>query len=109
MKVREMEKSGSFLVLKIDGKTREFFIVSEIKNYSSFSSSLVNAGQCVSYTARLREVVETKFDSYGSQIVTGYEKYEYFKGYAGLDYVVDFKELEEPAKKRGIFADEFKI
>ena len=99
MEIVEKSKTGCRLFLEIDGKVREFFIMSEIKNYSSFSSSLVNAGQCVSYTARLREVVETKFDSYGSQIVTGYEKFEYFRGYAGLEYVVDFRELENPVKK----------
>lgn len=100
MKVIEIEKSGAFLTLKIEGKVREFFVMSETKKYSSFSSSLVNAGEAVSLTATLAEIIEKKYDSYGCQIVTGYEKYEYFRGYAGLDYVVDFRELENPAKLR---------
>ena len=99
MKVREVEKKGAFLTLQVDGKTRQFFVKEEKKEYSSFSSSLVNAGDCVSYTAILREIVGERYDTYGSQILTGYEKFEYFKGWAGLEYVEDFKELEEPAKK----------
>ena len=97
MKITEVEKKGAFLTLEIDGVTREFFIKSVTSNYSDFSSSLVNAGDCVSFSATLAEIVETKYDSYGMQIYTSYEKYEYFQGWSGLNYVEDFKKLENPA------------
>ena len=93
MKVREVSRNGAILTLEIDGKVREFFVDREEKQFSSYSSSLVKAGDCISYTATLSEVVEKKYNDYGLDIVTSYEKFEYFKGWAGLNYVEDFKEI----------------
>lgn len=93
MEVREIKKNGAFLTLEIDGKIRKFFVESKTQEYSSFSSSLVNAGQCVSFSATLSEIVSEKYDSYGLQIMTGYKEFEYFRGWRGLDFVVNFREL----------------
>lgn len=95
MEVREIEKRGAFLTLKIEGEVREFFVVSETKEYCSYSSSLINAGNCIKCTMILREISHKKYDSYGLQVYYEPEKYEYFRGYAGLDYVEDLKQLED--------------
>ena len=92
MEVREIENSGAFLTLEINGKIRKFFVESKTEKYSDFSSSLVNAGDCVSFSATLTEILEDKYDTYGLQIMTGYKTFEYFRGYRGLDYVVHFQE-----------------
>ena len=93
MNVIEIEKIGCRLFLEIDGKIREFFIITEIKKYSSFSSDIVKAGDCVAYTAKLAEIVDTECDSYGMFIRYSPQKYEYFRGYAGLDFKMIFQEL----------------
>lgn len=100
MEVREIENSGAFLTLEVDGVIREFFIVSKTIKFSDFSSSLINAGDCVQYSATLSEIVSEKYDTYGLQIRTGYKEFEYFRGYRGLDYVVHFRELGNPAKNK---------
>ena len=92
MEIREIKKSGAFLTLEVDGKVREFFVESEKREYSSFSSSLANAGDCVQYSATLTEIVNEKYDTYGLQIRTGYKEFEYFRGWRGLDFVIYFQE-----------------
>ena len=93
IEVRGAEKNGAFLSLDLGGVTREFFVVAETTKYSSFSSSLVKAGERISYSATLEEIVEKRYDTYGTQIVTGPKKYQYFRGWVGLEHVVDFHEL----------------
>ena len=92
MEVREIENSGAFLTLEINGKIRKFFVESKTEKYSDFSSSLVNAGDCVSFSATLSEILKEKYDTYGLQISTGFKEYEYFRGWRGLDFVTYFKE-----------------
>ena len=98
MEIKEIEKNGAFLVLEIDGIVRKFFIISETKKYSNFSSSLINAGDCVSFSAKVAEIIDEKYSSYGLDIQTSYEEHEYSKGWSGLDYVVDFREQPKPPK-----------
>ncbi|MDD2640142.1 MAG: hypothetical protein PHS65_04030 [Arcobacteraceae bacterium] len=99
MKIREVSNKGSLLVLEIDGKAREFHIISETSKYASFSSSLVDAGDQIFYSATLSEILDKKYDDYGSQLITSYDKFEYFRGWSGLTYFVDFKEFENLTKK----------
>jgi len=98
MEIVEKSKTGCRLFLEIDGKVREFFIMSENKQYASFSSSLIDAGDCIRYLAKLAEIIEERYDRSGLNIYYSPEKYEYFKGYAGLNYVVDFRELTSHQK-----------
>ena len=93
MEVREIENSGAFLTLELDGKIRKFFVESETKKYSDFSSSLVNAGDCVAYTATLAEIREEKYGTYGLDVRFKTGEFEYFRGWVGLDYKVHFKQV----------------
>ena len=100
MEIIELERKGGFLTLELNGVICQFFIISEIKKYADFSSSLVNAGDCVSYTAKLAEVVDTSFDSHGLFVRYSPKKYEYFRDWSGFEHEVGFQELEEPAKNK---------
>jgi len=93
IEVRSAEKKGAFLSLDLNGVTREFFVVEETTKYSTFSSSLVKAGERIYYSATLEEIIEKMSNTYGTQIVTGPKRYQYFKGWVGTKHVVDFHEL----------------
>ena len=99
MKIREIQRLGAILTLDIDGEITDFFVISEKKEFSTYSSSLVKAGECISYFATLSKVLDRTYDSYGMHFVTSFEKFEYFHGWFGLEFKIGFKELEEPAKK----------
>jgi hypothetical protein len=99
MEIREVQRLGAILTLDVDGKIRDFFVLKEEKEFSTYSSSLVKGGDCISYFATLAEVVDRTYDSYGLHFVTSFEKYEYFHGWFGLEFKIGFKELDEPAKK----------
>lgn len=100
MEIREVNRTGAVLVLEIDGKIRDFFVLKEEKEFCTYSSSLVKGGECISYFATLAEIENRTYDSYGLHFVTSFEKFEYFRGWFGLEYKMGFKEIEEPKNKR---------
>ena len=98
MEIREVERNGAFLTLDVDGKIRDFFIISEKKEFSTYSSSLVKAGECISFSVKLAEILDKKCNTYGLDLRFG-SQYEYFRGWFGFEFSIGFKELENPAKK----------
>lgn len=99
MEIREVTRQGAVLVLEIDGEVRDFFVNSEKKEFCTYSSSLVKGGDCISQFLILSEIKDRTYDSYGMHYVTSFEKYEYFRGWFGLEYKFGFNELEEVKNK----------
>lgn len=100
MEIREVQRLGAVLTLEIDGVVRDFFVNHEEKKFCTYSSSLVKAGECISYFATLSEITDRTYDSYGMHYVTSFEKYEYFRGWFGLEYKFGFNDIEEPSKNK---------
>jgi len=94
MEIREVCRHGAILTLDIDGKITDFFVNYEEKKFCTYSSSLVKAGECISYIATLSKVIDRTYDSYGMHYVTSFEKYEYYRGWFGLEYKFGFNEKE---------------